>query len=250
MTTYYRDIQSARLRNNLVGKKYGRLLVTEMVYEKMRPTRVKCVCDCGKTIESVATYLTSGETTSCGCYQKEMASKTNTKDFSDIESVYGIKFISRASKNDAGQWLWNCKCSCGNIFVALPAKIQSGHITSCGCLKRSSREAMISEFLSKTGVPFVSEYRFDDCRDVKELPFDFYIPGINVAIEYQGVQHYVPSEFFGGDDAFKLRVKHDDIKRAFCKAKSIRLVELPYTLTDAEIIKELQTLFIRRDCNG
>lgn len=247
---YYRNKQAEAARKNLVGKRFGNLVVTDMIYEHKKPTRVKCVCDCGTEVERVATYLTSGETTSCGCVQKERASKANTKDFAGIVSDYGIELISRHKKNTRNVWLWNCKCFCGNTFVALPARVLNGHITSCGCAKQSSRERLIERCLKELCIPYEKEYIFPDCRDKYPLRFDFYFPGFGLAIEYQGEQHYMPAIAFGGEIQFSKQQRHDEIKRDFCRKNNIELLELPYTLSDIEIREKLQTLFIRRDCNG
>ena len=34
---------------------------------------------------------------------------------------------------------------------------------------------------------------------------DLYVPSLRTAIEYQGVQHYIPVEFFGGEEALAQR---------------------------------------------
>ena len=58
-------------RNDLVGKKFGRLLVTELAYIKNNNTYWRCLCDCGNETIVVSYSLTSGHTISCGCRQKE-----------------------------------------------------------------------------------------------------------------------------------------------------------------------------------
>ena len=69
---------------NLVDKRFGRLLVlgeTRIANGKNNQTIAACICkcDCGtvKTIRKDS--LTSGRTTSCGCFQKEQAKKLRTK---------------------------------------------------------------------------------------------------------------------------------------------------------------------------
>lgn len=37
------------------------------------------------------------------------------------------------------------------------------------------------------------------------LPFDFYLPYYNTCIEYDGVQHFKPIDYFGGEKEFELR---------------------------------------------
>ncbi|MCD8376221.1 MAG: hypothetical protein LUD69_04705 [Oscillospiraceae bacterium] len=64
---------------DLTGNRYGRLVVvSEAEYKK--PYRMwNCVCDCGNTTVVRGTSLTSGHTTSCGCFQRDCASSANTK---------------------------------------------------------------------------------------------------------------------------------------------------------------------------
>lgn len=69
---------------NIIGKKYGRLTVLKEVDSYIRPSgqkekRFQCLCDCGNIVNIRKYPLTSGLTKSCGCIQKEVASKINTK---------------------------------------------------------------------------------------------------------------------------------------------------------------------------
>ena len=58
---------------DLTGQKFGRLTVIERHDKK----RWKCQCDCGNITYSDGYQLRKGITKSCGCYQKEAASKTH-----------------------------------------------------------------------------------------------------------------------------------------------------------------------------
>tara|TARA_Y100000590_G_scaffold211108_1_gene239193 strand:+ start:2315 stop:3469 length:1155 start_codon:yes stop_codon:yes gene_type:complete len=53
---------------------------------------------------------------------------------------------------------------------------------------------------------------------------DIFIEEINVAIEYQGAQHYKPVDFFGGEEAFKKNVERDKRKNRLCKLNGINLI--------------------------
>ena len=70
---------------------------------------------------------------------------------------------------------------------------------------------------------------------------DLYIPSLRTAIEYQGIQHYLPVAFFGGEEALTQRQNLDRQKRELCEANEVRLVEWPYSIdpTDANIQKML-----------
>ena len=62
---------------------------------------------------------------------------------------------------------------------------------------------------------------------------DIYIPSLRTAIEYQGVQHYQPVEFFGGEEALAQRRELDRQKRQLCRENQVRLIEWPYSLEPA-----------------
>lgn len=59
---------------------------------------------------------------------------------------------------------------------------------------------------------------------------DIYIPEINLAVEYQGQQHYEPVTLFGGEEGFKNTQVRDERKRLLLDANSVRLLEWRYDL--------------------
>jgi len=63
---------------------------------------------------------------------------------------------------------------------------------------------------------------------------DLYIPSIRTGIEYQGVQHFIPVDFFGGEEALALRRELDQQKKELCEANGVRLIEWPYTIEPSE----------------
>lgn len=71
--------------NDLTGKRFGRLLVIGRNKEDKincigrHIATWSCLCDCGNTIITTGYLLTSGQTTSCGCYQKEKARENGKK---------------------------------------------------------------------------------------------------------------------------------------------------------------------------
>ena len=57
---------------------------------------------------------------------------------------------------------------------------------------------------------------------------DLYIPSLKTAIEYQGIQHFTPVEFFGGEEALAQRRLLDEEKRKRCTENNVHLIEWPY----------------------
>lgn len=62
--------------------------------------------------------------------------------------------------------------------------------------------------------------------------FDIYIPSLNIAIEYDGAQHYIPIEHFGGELGLKQTQERDKLKEQKCKENKCKLFRLKYNYTD------------------
>ena len=63
---------------------------------------------------------------------------------------------------------------------------------------------------------------------------DVYIPELSLALEYQGIQHNQPVEYFGGVEAFQERQKLDKKKQNQCKKMQVEIiyVEEGYNIID------------------
>lgn len=95
--------------------------------------------------------------------------------------------------------------------------------------RMSAGEFAIKGVLDAYNIPIEQERRFHDCRDQNALPFDFYIPSLNAAIEFDGIQHFQPIDLFGGQAGFEGTQRRDAIKTEYCAANGIRLLRIKYT---------------------
>jgi len=57
---------------------------------------------------------------------------------------------------------------------------------------------------------------------------DIYIPGLELAIEYMGKQHYKPVEFFGGEESYRATKKRDKVKKMKCTKNDVNLIRYKY----------------------
>lgn len=114
------------------------------------------------------------------------------------------------------------------------------HILGSGCIKcsQSNGEKLISHILSELNIDFRTEYKFNNCKYKTHLKFDFYIPSKNLCIEFNGLQHYKPVEFFGGESYFKEILKRDKIKELYCQNNNIFLINIRYN-SDKDTIKKI-----------
>ena len=69
---------------------------------------------------------------------------------------------------------------------------------------------------------------------------DIYFPNDNVAIEYQGLQHYQPVEIFGGQEGFERTQERDKIKLQKCKANECILLYVDESMTFENVVRELE----------
>jgi transcription elongation factor Elf1 len=60
-------------RLDLVGEKFGRLVVKRLAKMHNRKAFWECVCDCGKKVIVSGSHLKSGHSESCGCLQSDIA---------------------------------------------------------------------------------------------------------------------------------------------------------------------------------
>lgn len=69
--------------------------------------------------------------------------------------------------------------------------------------------------------------------------FDIFIKEKNCAIEYNGIQHYEPIDYFGGQDGFKSTTKRDKAKRKKCKEYNCYLIEIKYDEDFEEAVRRI-----------
>lgn len=114
----------------------------------------------------------------------------------------------------------------GFEWMASPSNILYGR--GCPQCQESSGERRVRQWLSNHNISYIYQKTFDDCKYKKTLPFDFYLPDYDIAIEYDGEQHYKPIKCFGGEEKFKKTIERDKIKNDYCECNNIRLLRIPY----------------------
>jgi len=57
-----------------------------------------------------------------------------------------------------------------------------------------------------------------------------------MCIEFNGIQHYIPIEFFGGVNNLKSQIKRDKIKEEYCKNNDIQLLIIKYNEDASEVL--------------
>lgn len=112
--------------------------------------------------------------------------------------------------------------------------------TACPkCVKHSKSVLDIEKILSSENIEYIREYKFEGCKYKNKLPFDFFLPKYNVCIEYDGEQHYIVKDHWGGESGLVLIRLRDSIKTDFCNKNGITLHRINYTENHKEKIKNI-----------
>ncbi len=93
---------------------------------------------------------------------------------------------------------------------------------------RSKGELKISNWLLDNNINYIHQHKFNECKSVRKLPFDFYLPDYNLCIEYDGKQHFEPIEWFGGENSLQSNRMRDLIKTEYCINNNVRLIRISY----------------------
>ncbi len=138
--------------------------------------------------------------------------------------------------------------SCSFEFKTTLDEFRSGN--RCPYCRESKGEKRITDFLTQQQLSFVRQYRFDDCRYTRPLPFDFAVfveDTLLCLIEYHGRQHYEIVKAFGGLSGHEERSRNDSIKTDYCLDKGIPLIVVPYVdFSNIERILEEQLSALRK----
>lgn len=132
----------------------------------------------------------------------------------------------------------------GCVWETAPYSTLSGY--GCPQCHETKGERQIRQWLELHNIEYTYQKTFIDCRDIKVLPFDFYIPKYHLCIEYDGEQHFEPINFSGEGEAWALQnlektQRHDKIKNQYCSDNNIHLLRIPYY---KNITEELENFFI------
>tara|TARA_Y100000310_G_scaffold72876_2_gene69039 strand:- start:1253 stop:2554 length:1302 start_codon:yes stop_codon:yes gene_type:complete len=129
-------------------------------------------------------------------------------------------------------------CHKGHAWLARPNSRLSD-FKKCPVCSMPRGEAKISELLDSYGVNYKREYTHPELR-ARRFDFAVFLDELRL-IEYQGLQHYEPVDFYGArkdpEKDFRGIKKRDQEKKDFVKKKKIPFLEIPYFKFDEIEIK-------------
>ena len=234
-----------RCTKPMIGKTFGRLKVVSLDRNENGHNYYKCLCSCGNTTVVDGIWLRSGNTKSCGCYNRDRISEVSFKDLTG-QRFGKLVVVSRADdliqENGRHRVRFLCKCDCGGSIITTRDTLVAGEAMSCGCLN-SKGEYIIAQILSENNINFEKQKSYNDLRGKSKhgiLRFDFYIIDENYLIEYDGQHHYAAGGGWCSEEHVKKTQERDKIKDEYCKSHDIPLIRIPYTHIDEICLEDLK----------
>lgn len=155
----------------------------------------------------------------------------NVRHFCEINQ-YTIRIVDVVDFTEQNEPIMLAQCECGNYFKITIGVLSKGRYWCGNCLKnKSSYERIVEIWLQEHNIVYSFQHRFEDCKDKRHLPFDFYIPNKNILIEVDGEQHFKEIEFYRVKDKTNLEYTqyHDSLKNQYCQDNGFTLIRIPYT---------------------
>lgn len=198
---------------------------------------------CGFKWESTASNLVNSK---YGCQKCSCINGGLSRTFSHEEFIEKVKIISPhievlSTYNTSRDYV-KCLChKCNNTWETKGINLLQGH--GCpNCLNK--RENLVRRYLDINNINYIPQYKIEKPFVGRNfIKIDFYLPDFNTFIEYNGLQHYIPIEYFGGKLEFEDQVKRDENLRIYCKENNINLLEIKYNDNIEQVLQKFLNKF-------
>lgn len=158
-----------------------------------------------------------------GCPYCSKTKQNTTEGFvEDARKVQGDKYDYSKVKYVNNKTKVEIICPIHGSFFQIPLN----HLRGAGCPKcnNSTLEEAIRNSLDENNIRYETQKTFDWLKYKSNLFLDFYLPDFNIAIECQGIQHFIPISTFGGKDTIEPTQNRDISKHNKCKENNVELL--------------------------
>jgi len=185
---------SSECVKNIVESKNGNILLNSNEYLNSSTKNLKVICgSCNRVFTTSLSSINSGNgrCAECGCRVFGELNRITIEELIKMATINDeCMLLNPKEYKDMGtKLLFRCT-SCGNPFETTPRNYVKRGFTrchDCNWSMHSLGEVSIKQFLEELNINNIREYRFDDCRDKRTLPFDFFLPDYNAIIEFDGM---------------------------------------------------------------
>ena len=160
-------------------------------------------------------------------------SKTTEQFIEDAKRVHGDKY-DYSKVEYVNSWKEVCIiCPIHGEFWQKPTI----HLSGSGCQKCINKNQ--TNLYNKLKETFPEEeilFEFSP-KWLGQQHFDIYFPKYNIAIEYDGQQHFIPIEKFGGELKFKDIIRWDKLKEQKCLENKCVLIRIKFNYKKSDFNK-------------
>ena len=149
------------------------------------------------------------------------------EDMKALAKRRGFKLISTEFNRVTDKYIW--ECNSGHQWITTAFHIRRGaNCRYCTTPLNEEKCRFIFESLTTT--------KFPKTRTVlhNRQELDGYSSILNLAFEYQGIQHYKTIYFHTPKRGLKEQIERDNQKRWQCEYQNIRLIEIPYYFAQSD----------------
>lgn len=138
--------------NDIIGHRFGELTaLVQTDGRKNGEILYQCRCSCGQEILASGSALKNGKIISCGHIRKEDPEKLIGQQFGELTA---FELIGKAPNNE---WLYRCRCSCGEETTATRSELKRGTKKSCGHLRKCDSNDIVGQQFGELTVLDVAE---------------------------------------------------------------------------------------------
>jgi predicted Zn-ribbon and HTH transcriptional regulator len=187
--------------------------------------------ECNKIWKTTPNNILNHQSKCPNCYGNNR--KTTEEFKEEIYDLVGNEYTVLGEYKNNKTKILMIHNKCNKKYKVRPRDFLKDNGNRCPYCKASKGELKIKEWLESNNIEFKWQVRNEDCKNKRQLEFDFKIP-INednyILIEYDGRLHYHP---WDQSKKSKLELQqqkeNDEIKNKYCDDNNnIELIRIPY----------------------
>lgn len=186
----------------------------------------------GDFTQRAYSHLSGNKCKKCHIEENRLSAEEFIK---NAKEVHGNKYDYSKVRYTGNKKVVEIVCPDHGSFWQKPNSHVSGK-NGCRVCSESKGEQATAKCLDQYGIEYIREYRIENYR----YRYDFYLPKLNIYIEFHGAQHYRPVDYFGGEKTFLKIQERDEEKELLVIQSGGELIVLNYlNLIQGSVEKEL-----------
>ena len=153
-----------------------------------------------------------------------------------------IGFVGGSYKNGKTKLHLQCN-SCNTPFYPTYGNYVNNGSSCPTCSSGESKKLVDVDNIFNDDI--IKEKRFLDCKSKKPLPFDRFIPYLNILFEYDGQQHFTIIKHWGGNETLERTKKNDKIKTEYAINNGYNFIRIAYYEDHVKALESFLTLVLK-----